>query len=111
MARTVVTHITDDVDGSKDAEEVQFALHGVLYTIDLSKKNRAALERALKPYLDAATKVSNRSGRRGAGGRSSTGGGRDQQAIRRWAQSQGIEVSSRGRISNSVIKQYENRSQ
>ena len=108
MARTVVTHITDDLDGSKDAEEVRFALQGVEYTIDLSKKNRAALEKALKPYVDVATKVSTRSAARSSTRRSG-GQSNGQREVREWAKAQGIEISDRGRIPGSVVEQYENR--
>jgi hypothetical protein len=105
MARTTVTHITDDLDGSANAEEVSFGFNGVEYTIDLGKKNRGALEKALKPYLEAARKVpkSGRSSRRG----SAAGPSRDLNAIRSWAREQGITVSERGRIAQDVIAQYE----
>jgi hypothetical protein len=62
--------IIDDIDGSKGAEEVSFAYQGVDYSIDLSKKNKNALERALKPYIEAGTKKT-RSGGRGAAKRAS----------------------------------------
>lgn len=52
MARTVI--LTDDIDGSPDAEEVQFGWDGVTWSIDLSADNRKKLEDALKPFLDKA---------------------------------------------------------
>lgn len=108
MAKTTITHITDDIDGSTDATEVAFSLNGVDYTIDLSKKNAVALEKALKPYLDAATKVSGRSGTSSRRKSSRSSGSRkDLAAIRDWAREQGIAVSDRGRVSSSVIEQYE----
>ncbi len=102
MAKTTVTHITDDLDGStKDVEEISFALfNGTAYTIDLSKKNLAAFEKALKPYLSAATKVPN--------GRGSSSSRRSRPAgIRAWAREQGFEGSDRGRVSSAIIEQYE----
>lgn len=110
MARTVVTHITDDIDGSKDAEEVRFSLNGAEYTIDLGKKNRAALEKALQPYVEAGTKVTSRranSSRRS--GSPTTISRRDLSDVREWAKSQGIKVSDRGRIPATVLNQYDNR--
>ena len=108
MAKTTVTHITDDLDGSKDASEVAFSFDGVDYTIDLSKKNAAAMAKALKPYLDAATKVSGRSTRPQRTGSSRTSGPRkDLATIREWARGQGIDVSDRGRIPAAVILQYD----
>jgi hypothetical protein len=52
MARTVI--LTDDLDGSPDAEEVQFGWDGVTWAIDLAAENRKKLEDALKPFLDKA---------------------------------------------------------
>lgn len=45
MAKTTVIHITDDIDGSKDASGVTFSFNGTDYSIDLSKKNFGAFER------------------------------------------------------------------
>lgn len=115
MAKTTVVHVTDDLDGSKDATEIAFSYGGVDYTIDLSKKNAAAMEKALKPYLEAATKVSGR-GRTGGASRSgsssksnsrSSSSRKNYAAIREWARGQGIEVSDRGRVPSAVVEQYE----
>ncbi len=108
MAKETITHVTDDLDGSKDAQEVSFSFQGVDYTIDLGKKNLASLEKALKPYLEAATKAPRRAGAP-ARRRSSraSGSGRDLTAIREWAKASGIEVAERGRISQGVIDQYD----
>lgn len=105
MARTTITHITDDIDGSKDAQEVSFSYDGVDYIIDLSKKNRAALEKALAPFIDAATKVPGRS--RQGGSRRTPAKSRDLNAVREWAKSQDIAVSERGRVAKTVLDQYD----
>ena len=55
MAKTTITQITDDLDGSRDADTYSFAWEGTSYTIDLSKKNAKAFEKALEPYLGSAT--------------------------------------------------------
>ncbi|MDQ1731048.1 MAG: hypothetical protein QOK10_1207 [Pseudonocardiales bacterium] len=107
MAKTVV--MTDDIDGSANAETVTFSFDGANYEIDLSKKNRTALEKAVRPFLDAARRTSGR-GPRAA----STGRGRprrsnssvDLASVRAWAAENGIQVSSRGRISAAVMEQY-----
>jgi hypothetical protein len=53
MARNVVTTTTytDDIDGSTAAGTVSFAFDGTHYEIDLSKRNAAAFEKAMRPYL------------------------------------------------------------
>lgn len=109
MARNVVTHITDDLDGSKDAQEVRFAFDGTEYSIDLAKKNRAALEKALQPYIEAGTKVTARRAKTRRATNSSTSGRRDLAEIREWAKSQGLKVSDRGRVPAAVVEQYDNR--
>jgi len=48
------TIITDDLDGSHNAEPVQFGWDGVTWEIDLAEANRKKLEEALKPFLDKA---------------------------------------------------------
>jgi flagellar biosynthesis/type III secretory pathway protein FliH len=52
MARTEV--ITDDLDGTHDAQPVQFGWDGVTWEIDLAEKNRKRLEEALQPFLEKA---------------------------------------------------------
>lgn len=106
MAKTTLIEITDDLDGSKNAVETSFSFRGTDYTVDLGKRNLAALEKALKPYIDAASKVSNGPA---AKRRSTTTAhtGPDLGAIRAWAKGAGIEVSERGRISKTVREQYD----
>ncbi|MDQ1720268.1 MAG: hypothetical protein QOI26_2 [Pseudonocardiales bacterium] len=107
MAKTVVT--TDDLDGSPNAETVTFSFDGRSFEIDLSKKSRSALEKALKPYIDAGRSVGGR-GTRASGtsrGRGRRSGAVDLAAVRAWAAENGIAVSDRGRISASVLEQYQ----
>ena len=105
MARTTVTQITDDIDGSANADEVAFSYGGVDYVIDLSKKNRSAFEKAIKPYVEAARRAPRkRAASRSAGNSNSR---RDLNAVRQWAKEQGIEVSDRGRIAGTVLAQYD----
>jgi hypothetical protein len=105
MAKTVV--MTDDVDGSANASTVSFAFDGATYEIDLSKKNRTVLEKALKPWIAAARKTSGR-GRRGSATRVRRSGAKssDLGAVRAWAASNGYQVADRGRISQEVMDAY-----
>jgi hypothetical protein len=106
MAKTTIVQITDDLDGSKDAQEVLFSFQGTDYKIDLAKKNLSAFEKALKPYIDAATKVSKGPAKTRRSIKSA-GAGHNLAAVREWARIAGIEVSSRGRIPQAVLDQYE----
>lgn len=108
MAQKTVITIVDDLDGSElpedEGQTVRFALDGVQYDIDLSGDNAGALRKVLEPYVE--------SGRRTGGRRSAGGHTRrvttdvDTRAVREWARSRGIEVSSRGRVPADVIAQY-----
>lgn len=110
MARTFV--VTDDLDGSSNAETVTFAFDGVSYEIDLSKKNRTALEKALKPYIAAGRKASSgRAATRGAGrsrrGTSAASHREELAAIRTWARANGWpDLGERGRIPQDVQDAY-----
>ncbi len=104
MAKTTI--VTDDLDGTSAAETVSFSYEGVAYSIDLSKKNRAALEKALKPYLAAATKVRRSTRRSSSRSTSRRRPGPALSDVRNWAAEQGMEVSARGRIAQDVLNAY-----
>jgi hypothetical protein len=109
VAKTIITQVTDDIDGSRNAETVSFSLGDQQYTIDLSSKNRARLEAALKPYISAATKVNARSQRRTATSRprrTASRAGVDLAAVRAWAADNGYQVSNRGRVPKAVLEAY-----
>ena len=106
MAKATTIEITDDLDGSKNAEEVSFSFRGTDYTIDLGKKNRAALEMALKPYIEAATRVPKGRARKRRSIKAAESGP-DLTAIREWAKDAGMEVSERGRIPRAVRERYD----
>ena len=114
MAKTTIVQVSDDLDGSANAREVRFAFEGTEYAIDLSSKNRKALEKALRPYVEAGTKVSGRrsaatrsarpkrSGNSGNSGNSAV----DLAAVRAWAKENGHQVSDRGRLPKAVLDAY-----
>ena len=105
--QTVVTEVlVDDLDGSPGERTVHFTWDGTAYEIELSKKNVAAFEKLMRPYVEAARRVRGGQvpGRRSGGGRSAR---RDLSAIREWAKQNGFDVSARGRIAASVIDAYE----
>lgn len=106
MASIVSVVVSDDIDGSSNAETISFGLEGITYEIDLSDKNRAKLDKALAPYIEHSRRVSRvrqRTGASGQRGRSND----NNMLIRAWARDEGLPVSERGRISADVIRQYE----
>ncbi|MGQ7295085.1 histone-like nucleoid-structuring protein Lsr2 [Quadrisphaera sp. KR29] len=113
MATKTITHITDDLDGSSDAETVKFGLWGATYEIDLSEENQKKLEAALEPFLAVARKSGAAGARRTGTSRSTSasssagGGDYDAKAVRAWASANGVSVPARGRIPKTVLEQYQ----
>ena len=104
MAKTVSVVITDDLDGSPDAETVSFGFDGHSYEIDLGKKNLAKLEKSLQPFMEAGRKTA---ARKAAKAPRAAGSRVDRAAVRAWAAGQGLKVSERGRISAEVMSKYD----
>lgn len=103
MATKTVTELVDDIDGKPADETVTFGLDGVQYEIDLATDNAEALREALAPWAEAARRTG---GRRGAGRPVKVSTDVDTKAVRAWAASNDVEISSRGRIPMHVVDQY-----
>ena len=112
VAQRVQIILEDDYDGGDADETVSFALDGAEYEIDLSSANSAKLRDELAVWIGHARKTGGRRRRTGP----STGGGAASKSadgtgstseIRAWAQANGHEVSSRGRVSAEVREAYE----
>ena len=54
MAKQTTVILVDDLDGSEATEQVEFAVDGRSYEIDLSARNSAKLREVLAPYISAA---------------------------------------------------------
>ena len=107
MASRTIVQLVDDLDGKEIADgegrTISFSFSGVDYSIDLSSKNAEKFQKALEPYLGAATRIGGR--RRSSSPYS--GPGVDPKAVRAWASSNGYELSSRGRVPAEIIDAYE----
>ena len=103
MARRTIVQLVDDTDGSQAVETLTVGLEGVNYELDLSDKNAKKLREQLAPWLAAAR----RTGGRQASRSKATSNNVDLKAVRAWASSNGVEVSTRGRVPASVIEQYQ----
>jgi hypothetical protein len=102
MASITTVELLDDVDGKPAAETVTFGLDGREFEIDLSEKNAKALRKVLEPWASSARRVGGRKVR----GAAAVSTGVDTKAVRAWAADNGIEISTRGRISSDVLEQY-----
>ncbi len=109
MAKQIIEKLLDDLDGGTASETIAFGLDGVGYTIDLSEKNAEKLREALAAYITAGARQRRaanawRTETRPNAQRNSKG---DNKAIREWANRNGHQLSSRGRIPQSVVTAYE----
>jgi Lsr2 len=102
--------LVDDLDQSEEAETIYFTVDGQEYEIDLSEENAERFHSALQEFVDAARPVRRQpaTGRGRQSRRQSGGSGRDDiPQIRAWAESQGMDVSARGRIKKEIIDAYD----
>lgn len=111
MAQSVKIILTSDLDGGNADETVNFALDGKSYEIDLSTEQAAELRESLEEYIKAARRVSAAGTARGGNRRSagSTTSKEEMVRMREWAKEQpDLEVSDRGRLSQTVVEAYQN---
>jgi len=106
--------LTDDLDETTEAvQTIYYTVDGQEYEIDLSEENLQRFHAALEPFVSKSREVERQTAAparraRGDGRRRSGGSGRDDIAqIRTWAESQGMDVSARGRIKKEIIDAYD----
>ena len=93
------TTLVDDRDGVSPADVTRnITVDGVRHTLDLSNANSEKLDKALKPWLDVATRATTKA---------STNGHSGVADVRAWAIENGFEVASMGRIPADVQKAYD----
>ncbi|GGM10229.1 histone-like nucleoid-structuring protein Lsr2 [Nakamurella endophytica] len=109
-ASQVTTTTTDDIDGSKAAETIRFALDGTDFEIDLSSRNAKALRKAMAEFVDHARRLPATSRPRSAAARNRAAAVRTDKAelvaIRTWAADNGHQLAARGRIPAHIRDQY-----
>ncbi|MDR0366235.1 MAG: Lsr2 family protein [Bifidobacteriaceae bacterium] len=103
MAQRVLVELLDDLDQSPAASTITFGLDGRTYTIDLNESHAAEWRGFLATYIEAGRKVS---ARRRATQSSKQAYDFDPAAVRAWADSNGIEISKRGRVPSWVVEKY-----
>ncbi len=104
MKKTQVV-LVDDIDGAEANETVSFSFRGVAYEIDLTEEHAKELEADFSKWIEAARRVGGRTTRAARATKSK--GSSKAGEIRAWAQSQGIAVNERGRISADIVAAYE----
>ncbi|MDO4898301.1 MAG: Lsr2 family protein [Rothia sp. (in: high G+C Gram-positive bacteria)] len=110
MAQKVKIILEDDLDGGPADETVRFGLDGGLFEIDLSSANAARLRDAVRPFAAKGRRVhAARGAGRPAGSRTTSSAAKrnpEIATIRSWAQQNGYNVSSRGRIHQDIQDAY-----
>lgn len=110
MARTLkpaeYTYTDDLTKGDvpkDDLKEIRFTYKAQQYKIDLGPESSAKLDDALKPFLDAATKIGGGSGK----AKSTTPARKDLPEVRAWARENGFTISARGRVPADALEAYD----
>lgn len=111
MAQKVTVQLVDDIDDSPIApgagRTVEFSFDGSSYEIDLTNDNADAFRDAISDYIAAARKVGGRRAAAATGKAAPKRGNSEELGkIREWANENGYEVSTRGRISAQVQEAY-----
>lgn len=106
MAQKVsITHVSDlsgkEIDTTDGAynPSIPFGFDGTDYTIDLTADEFEKFSKVVRPYLDAATKVTKSSGKKST---KKPQDGPSAADVRGWAKENGYEVPERGRIPKEV---------
>lgn len=119
MARQEQVIFIDDITGQPgdDVLPVDFVVDDTHYQIDLSEESRKEFAAAFGGYVESARRVGTvrlKNAQARGGARPATAAparrpvvDREQnQAVREWAQKQGMKISERGRIPASVLDAY-----
>ncbi|MFT4298494.1 MAG: Lsr2 family protein [Aeromicrobium sp.] len=99
--RTIDKYFSDlsAVEIESGSPTVYFAFAGTSYEIDLTEAEAEEFAQVLAPYIAAGQRVT---GTRGARRAAAKSGGPSPKEIRAWAEAQGLDVPTRGRIPAAV---------
>lgn len=109
MAIKTITQLVSDLSGEEinegEGRTVKVGFDGTDYELELTNAEIEELSKTLQPYIKAGRRVTGTTRRRGSASAGS-GASYDAKAVRKWAESNGIDVPARGRIPVKVIDQY-----
>lgn len=107
LASKVIRVFINGIDGSDADETVSFRPDGTVYEIDLSSENAVGLREALAPYIAAGRKTAPRGKQSVRSKRQGKPRSRNSSDIREWAQHNGYETSTRGKIPSRILEAHE----
>lgn len=99
MAQRIITELIDDIDGSPAAHSIRFAIDGAQYEIDLNDANASSLRQAFAAYVASGRRVGGRAKRSKSKAKAND--------VRNWAEQNGFEVTTRGRLPRGVQQAYD----
>lgn len=102
MARETIINLIDDIDGSKADVTIKYSFDGANYEVDLTDDHAEDFREYMQEWLDRSRRV-------GLASSTQRGANSETAKIREWARGQGIDVPTRGRLSEEITKAYENR--
>lgn len=97
------TVLIDDLDGGDADVTIVFAINHESYTLDLSHKNAEKFNKALQPFIEAASGVKQAHQQEVDAEMAAV---QQRSAIRAWARKKGYDVNARGKIPQDVIEAY-----
>lgn len=103
MARKTTVMLQDDLVGGTATQTIRFGFQGVEYEIDLNDENASEMSHWLENYISHGRRVG---GSRRVAKSNGYASKVDPKLVRQWATTQGIEVSSRGRIPSELQERY-----
>jgi Lsr2 len=119
MAQKVTTLLTDDISGEEipagEGETISYAFQGFTYEIDLDADHAKTFSETISFYIEHSRRIgkTNVVPLRSAGTdgeakkrRTATPSDLDPAQVRAWAESNGYEVSPRGRIKGEIVEAY-----
>ena len=108
MAQRTRVELVDDIDGKVlndgDGETVVFSLDGISYELDLSRKNADKFRGHFQDFIAAGRKCDGSRGRTRAA--SAPSRDYDPKAVRKWAESNKVDLPARGRIPRAVLERF-----
>lgn len=108
MAQKIRVEVLCDLPHAKEtegSETILFGFAGTAYEIDACTKHAKELTEAMGPYVDCGRRSTGP--RRVVRSRRRPAAGTDTAEIRAWAKQAGHEISERGRIPQSIVREYE----
>jgi hypothetical protein len=98
MAQKTTVILTDDLTGEEADETVRFGFDGKSYSAN-------ELRELMAPYVGAARREGSLPSQR-RGGSNLYDRDWDPASVRAWAQSNGYDISTRGRVSHEIVAAY-----